>query len=763
MEAPVDWIVRTPAQSRVRTVGRVFLLGAAAVALVLLGSAIRSVRLKWSPHQSSPRLAIANADSLRNRFTIYRDEYGVPHIVGDTEEATFFGDGYAQAQDHLTRMMIEYRDAQGRRAEVEGYSALGYGRLKFDHHDFRWGGDYLQRLLRTKRAVVENRRDMQSYSILDAFARGVNAYIREHRAGIPPWIDGITAEDVEALERSRYLRFYTLNDALAKLQPESILQKYFGSNQWAIAPRKSANGRIIHVEHIHMPWDNAYQLYEAHLITPGRLNAAGIGWFGSPFFLAGFNDRITWSVTWNQPNTSDVYEERLNPAGSQEYFYEGSWRPIHAERENFCVKLPWGFATLSLPLYYTRHGPIVRFARFKNRAWSVKLPNSEGVNYSTGLYALMKASGLSEFKAALSRQLILRWNLLYSDADNIYWVHNGKVAQRPPGFDWRKPVPGWTRQTEWGPSLPFEVYPQLLNPPSGWLQNCNDPPWVVTRDSGMKPLDPAPYYLLPAQPRPDAGEEVLSVRGERIFQVLGQAKTFTPEEMIDLGFDTYVLPADIIVPLLDRGSERRPDPDLTRVIESIRAWDRRSGNESVAFTYLYFWGKAYQQLFPAEFPRFLTYARRHIDVRSAQEQDMAVQALRAAVEHLRERYGKVAVPWGDLNVASRGGIFPVGGAGFYEMLHPDLGEEQKDGRIYCRDGWGHLMVVMEGAPKQIWSLLPYGESEDPSSPHYNDQAKLHSRNRLKPFWFTPTEILEHTESVFGDPDQLKTIAGAERM
>jgi acyl-homoserine lactone acylase PvdQ len=64
------------------------------------------------------------------------------------------------------------------------------------------------------------------------------------------------------------------------------------------------------------------------------------------------------------------------------------------------------------------------------------------------------------------------------------------------------------------------------------------------------------------------------------------------------------------------------------------------------------------------------------------------------------------------------------------------------------------MIVMEGNPKQIWSLLPYGESKDPSSPHYNDQAKLHSQRKVKRFWFTPEEILHHKESVWGNRDRL---------
>ena len=93
----------------------------------------------------------------------------------------------------------------------------------------------------------------------------------------------------------------------------------------------------------------------------------------------------------------------------------------------------------------------------------------------------------------------------------------------------------------------------------------------------------------------------------------------------------------------------------------------------------------------------------------------------------------------------------------FGVLHPDEGPEQEDGTIHCNDGWGHLMVVMEGDPKQAWTLLPYGQSEYPASPHYNDQAKLHSARKVKRFWLTPAEILEHTESVWGDRDRLRAL------
>ena len=704
-------------------------------------------------------------DPLSDIVTIYRDNYGMPHIVGETEEATFFGYGYAQAEDHLERMMLQYRDAQGRRAELDGVDALGDGPVHYIASEYRWGGDYLQRLLRTKRDVVENKDkiDRHVYAILTAFARGVNEYIRTHRSGIPQWIDGVTAEDIEALERSNYMRFYSIHDALQKLQKSNEnLYKFrdFGSNQWAILPSRSANGRVIHVEHTHMPWANRFQNYEAHLITPGTLNVGGVSWFGSPFFLDGFTENITWSATWNQPNIADVYEEKINPKNRLQYLYEGKWRSIRVERETFQIKGLNGMETVTRPLYYTHHGPIVAFDEKGTRAYAVKLPNAEGVNYSTGMYSLMRSRNLAEFKAALAQQLIPRWNLLYSDSQNIYWVHNATVARRSPNYDWTKPVPGWVKETEWGAYLPFELNPQVLNPPMAFVQNCNNPPWLSTKNSGLKPLSPTPYYLQ-TTPKANAGEEAFNARGERLTQVLSQGSRFTVDDMKALALDTYIVPADVIVPLLERAysaqhGQASQDMRVKRALEMVKNWDRRSSPDSAAYTYIYFWGRAYEDLFTEDlFSRFLGNSRKKINIDSREEQLLGRKAFEEGIARIEKHFGKAEVRWGEVNVVVRGGKFPADGTGLYDVLHPDKGLEQANGQIFSNDGWGHLMIVVEGNPKQVWSLLPYGESEAPGSKHYSDQAKLHSEKQLKRFWFTPPEILNHLESVRGNPNRMR--------
>jgi acyl-homoserine lactone acylase PvdQ len=707
------------------------------------------------------QLAKPPASGLKREVTIYRDRYGVPHIVGETEEATFFGYGYAQAQDHLDRMMRQYRDVQGRLSEVVGESALGRPLLLYHASDYRWDGDYLQRLLRTWQTVQDNRNKINphTYELLSAFADGVNCYISENRTSIPAWIDRVTPEDIEALERGNYMRYYSIGDALSKLPGKPAPLPRLGSNHWAVAAEKSASGEVMQVGEIHMPWNNRFQMYEAHLMTPGKLNVAGISWFGSPFFLCGFNSSITWSVSYNEPNISDIYEETINATNSLEYLYQGHWRTIRKEAATFRVKTVAGkFKNVTLPLYYTHHGPIVRFDPVHHRAYSAKVPNFDGVNYSTGLYELMIADSISDFRGALAHQLIPRWNFLVTDKQHIYWVHNGVVPRRDPVYNWSKPVPGWTSRTEWKGYLPFSRNPQLLDPPSGFIQNSNNPPWVSTKNSGINPLQPTTYYYS-YRAAPPFNEQALNPRGERLLGVLTRAhERFTRDQMVSLAFDTYILAADVVVPLLEKARSRHlEDQETMEAAGLLQLWNRRSGIDSQGFTVLYYWAKAYRQLFGNSFYRFTAYNRSGISVNSEREQERAWSALQLAVSLLKKTFGTSRVAWGKINRVVRNRSFPADGNGVFDVLHPDSGPEQSSGHIQCEDGWGHIMVAVEGDAKQVWTLLPYGESEDPASPHYNDMARLHSEGKLKPFWFTAPEILQNTESVWGDRTRIQRL------
>jgi acyl-homoserine-lactone acylase len=180
---------------------------------------------------------------------------------------------------------------------------------------------------------------------------------------------------------------------------------------------------------------------------------------------------------------------------------------------------------------------------------------------------------------------------------------------------------------------------------------------------------------------------------------------------------------------------------------------------STAYTYVHYFVESYRNLlWPSAFDRFSSYRRNRIDIHSHLEQYFAWWAFERAVRHMENLYGKRDVPWGEVNGVLRGTWMPLGGTADFDVLHPDTGHESHDGRLYCNEGWGNIMVVVEGDPKQVWTLLPYGESDDSRSSHYADEAQLHSRGQLKRLWITPEEILANTEAVWGDPRRLARVS-----
>jgi acyl-homoserine lactone acylase PvdQ len=272
-------------------------------------------------------------------------------------------------------------------------------------------------------------------------------------------------------------------------------------------------------------------------------------------------------------------------------------------------------------------------------------------------------------------------------------------------------------------------------------------------------LDPTPYYLH-SKPITDAGEEALNSRGERLFDVLGSNRKFSLDDMFALAFDTHIMASDVIVPLLVSAAKTQTLlPDARKAIEVIGTWDGSSRKNSTAYTYIHFWAIQYREKFSEQsFSRFTRYERRKlVDVHSLQEQKRGVEALEKAIAEIKSSYGSAEVPWGKINLVVRNGVFPLGGESIFNVLHPDEGVEQDDKTIHCNDGWGHLMIVTETTPKKVWTLLPYGESQNPASPHYGDQARLHSDQQPKRFWFSADDILSHTESVWGERGRLEAL------
>ena len=693
----------------------------AKVALVLLLGVANVARPLNLTAQTPP--FTSSIDRLAAEATIYRDVYGVPHIFAMNEEALYFAFGYAQAEDHLEPMMINYMTAGGRMAQAFGEQYLL--------------SDARARTFRFRAMAVERYADVDPRVklMVESFATGVNYYIAMHRAEVPEWASRMAPADVIALAKYFIHMHYQFD--FQNVQDEMLR----GSNACAVGPGRSESGEAMLLADPHLPWSGVTRLYEAHLRCPG-LNVSGATLFGLPVILVGHNERIAWAITGNRPEVTDVFAERLGPDRPGYYFDGANWVQMDAIEDTIVVAGPSGRREEKRAFLYTRHGPIVSV--FGNAAYAVRLSGWSDVNCLRGWHLINRAAGLDEFKAALALQHIPVLNFLYADVEgNIYYVYNAKIPAKSDHYSPGEPVPGWVRETDWRGWLTFEQLPQTENPLSGFLLNCNNPPWFSTRNCDIFPAR-FPKYI--------ANDQV-TFRAQRLMELLADDKSVTIDEMKKIPWDSYILAAEQAKPLIAAAVDRLKTTSparaagVTRAAELIGKWDNRCnvGNKQAALFHA--WFSTYRRFFPGTPVRDLV---SQMAMAGVVETDAAIRALEEAVSFLLKEYGRLEIRWGNVHKMRRGTTErEIAGADVTDPLNLSVGGGFERGISYAAGGHAFVMVARMCEPVEAFTIVPFGSSENPRSRHYADQMLLFADSKLKEAWFTEQDVLANLESAWG--------------
>ena len=648
---------------------------------------------------------------------ILRDAYGVPHIYGRTDVDVAFGFGYAQSEDHLLQMLKNFRQARGRLAEVEGASAL-----KLDEMALRW---------RIHSVVGERYGDIpeETRQYIAAFVEGINHYIAIHRQVLPQWVQDVRAVDVVALARWILFLFaeQTGESELSHVGLSTTVPKLPGSNMWVVGASRSGSGAPVLAMDVQLPYTTPFQLCEAHLVSNSGLNVMGATFFGLPVIFAGHNDHIAWSMTSNDIDIFDLYEERLDPINPRRYFYGDGKRRVVSRHVKIGVHSEQGIREVERELRYTDHGPV--YKTIGNWAYAARTSVANRVDAIGQLLGMNRAVTLNDFQQALTHLELPVFNVIYGDVTGeIFYVFNGRCPMRSEDFDWRAPVPGWTPETEWRGVIAFSQLPKVHNPVSDFLQNCNVSPDVVAIDSGLK-MDDFPPFL---------GWGTPNYRAQWIVNRLLTPRNIAVGDMQVLLRDDYLVDAEEYKGLIYRAYNRAwpvlhdPNWEVGKAVQILRAWDNRASLESVGTLLFSVWKTRFDSLF-AQIPQ-----KRDIFVR----EKVVLEALQQAVAYMTATYGRLDVPWGQVHHLKRGDrTFPISGApSGTEALHQTLTRIEADGTIVIEGGSAFGMVVSLVQPVQSWGALVYGNSEDPASPHYDDQADLQHRNTFKKTVFTTGDL-----------------------
>ncbi len=693
--------------------------------------------------------------------TIVRDDWGIAHVRGKTDADAVFGMIYAQAEDDFNRVETNYLNSMGRLAEAEGDSQIYRDlrmKLFIDPADMK--AQYQKSPAWLK-------------ALMNAWADGLNYFLSTHPqvkprviARFEPWMalsfsEGSIGGDIERVNLSELEAFYGKPPTTQAALLPSVSQpgrsdrglsyplEPTGSNGIAIAPSNAAS-------HHALLWINPHTSFyfrsELQMSSDEGLDAYGAVTWGQFFVYQGFNERAGWMHTSSGVDNIDEYLETVtSKGGGFVYKYGSEERPVTASKIIVPYKTSGAIAQKAFTVYRTHHGPIVRAVDGK---WvSVRLME-DPLNALTQSYSRTKAHNYKEFLQTMELHTNSSNNTIYADADGtIAYFHSNFIPKRDPKFDWTKPVDGSDPATEWNGVLSTDATPHLLNPAGGWLYNSNNWPWSAAGPDSPKRAD-YPTYV-------DRGTEE-SPRGLHALRVLPGKKDFTPDSLIAAAFDSYLPAFDTLLPPLLKAYDETPASNplkakLSEQIAVLRSWDHRWSVTSIPTSVAVFWAEELGRRVGAEARKAGVSADDYAATKATPAE--RIEALSAASDKLAGDFGSWKTPWGDINRFQRltddidskfddaQPSIPVGFtssrwgslASFGAKPYPNTK------KWYGTSGNSFVAVVEFGDKVRARAVTAGGESGDPKSPHFKDEAERYATGNLRDVYFYRDQLKGHTE------------------
>ncbi len=683
------------------------------------------------------------------RVTIMRDKWGIPHVFGKSDADAVFGLMYAQAEDDFNRVERNYINAMGRLAEVEGEAEVWRDlRMKMYITPAAMKARYAASPAWLKRLMV-------------SFADGLNYYLLTHPDVKPklltrfePWMaltfsEGSIGGDIEEIDLKQLAAFYgkprqpLALDGSVKLRTEPS-----GSNGFAIAPKLTANGHALLMINPHTSF---YFRPEVHVVSDEGLNAYGAVTWGQFFIYQGFNERAGWMHTSGGGDVIDEYLETVvEKEGKFFYKFGKGLRAFKAVPITLPYKTADGMGSKTVTAYFSHRGPVVREASGK---WVSVRMMEEPLKALTQSYTRTKARNHKDFSKTMALRTNSSNNTVYADADgNIALFHGNFLPRRDPKFDYTQPVDGSNPATDWQGLHTVAEIINVFNPATGWIQNTNNAPWNAAGASSPKQKDfPAYMWALPE-----------NARGVHAAKVLDGRKDFTLDSLIAAAYDNELTAFEEMLPQLFEAYDTLPGDDLYRrqldqQINALRDWDLRATVDSVPTSLAVFWAQdmwdTHAKAAAAIRMPLMHYMR---DKLSPQER---LEALGRASAKLTANFGSWRTPWGEINRFQRvsGDIrqqydddkpslpVPYASGNWGSLAAYGMSAKQTTRRIYGDRGNSFVAAVEFGPKVKARSILAGGNSGDPASKHFMDQAEMYARGEFKDVLFYKEDIEKNLE------------------
>ena len=659
-----------------------------------------------------------------DHIEIIRDNYGVPHIYAPTDAEVAYGFAWAQAEDHFKLIQEGYLAGNGLLGKLIGLKGAG--------------ADFLTQLIQSEETVDKyyNTLDEKFIALAEAFAEGLNAYSKKHPEEILE--KKLFPLTVKKLLRYTQLQLFISNEADKLVSgivnnslswPYKIEEDSKGSNFIAVSRNRTGSDETFLAINTHQPLEGPTSWYEAHLVSKEGTNIIGAAFPGTPCILTGANEYLGWTHTVNYPDKADVFALQMHPKKKDVYLVDG--KPYKLEK--FKAKLTVKFLGINIPIkkkfYKSIYGPTLKN---KTGVYSVRTPSTTNITAIEQWWKMNKATNFSEFYEALEMKALPGYNIGYADRnDTIFYISNGKIPIRAKGYDWTDVVPGNTKETLWDSYYDIKDLPQVVKPKSGFVYNANHSPFKSSSEADNPIAENFAKEM--------NFETYDNNRSTRLLKLLEEEERIDYKRFKRIKYD-HQLPTPLqynymdLNPLFDM--KVADYPEVSTLLTDIQNWDRITNPVSYG-------AGAYASLYYQLTPFYYQLGKDRVFTKEA-----LYEALKITKAHLKTYFNAERIQLGEFQKLVRGNKeLPI--FGLPDVVTAMRGQPYKDGKIKITHGESYIGLVRFTPNKTYFeSVISFGNSRRPESPHYTDQMELYSNFETKTMSFDRSDVMKTAKRVY---------------
>lgn len=760
--------------------------------------------------QYEGELAIKNTSK---ETTVYFDDYGVPHIYAANQKDAMTTLGYVHAQDRLWQMELIRRIAPGKLSEIFGTRALkndkffiGLGieenaekaiaELDKNGKPYQMAMAYLDGV----NQYLENGKTPIEFTILGikkekftlkdvyntfgymAFSFAMaqktdplltdikNQYGEEYLKDLG--IDYSLNPTKIKTTNAQTQQYTEISKSITALLENSPVPPFIGSNSWVLSPKKTKTGKVLFCNDPHIEYSQPGTWYEAHISCP-EYEMYGYYLAGTPFPLLGHNRKYAYGLTMFENDDADLFQEENNPKNENQYKTVAGFENYKIRTKTIKVK---DSTAVILRIKETQHGPIINdlIADFKTQkpvafSWIyMQQPNK----ILDAVYELSRANTISEFQKAVSYIVAPGLNIMYGDAqNNIAWFTSGKLYKLEKGVNANFILNGTNGIDDKKEFLEYSKNPSVVNPSWNYVYSSNNMPEAI---DGYN----YPGYYLPED------------RARRITNLLDSKSDWNKENVSKMMTDdTSPVSMETVKTMLAVVDSEKLSNQEKEAVNVLRNWKGTNGLTDTAPTiynkwiYLYLKNTYQDEMGEISFKQFL---KTHIMKQSIAFQtknenspwwdniatknkketrkDILKIAFQQAILSLNKQLGADVNSWTWNRVHKVEYKHPLGSvalfkpffnvglfeiAGTNEVINNTMFEYSDAAEYTIKAGPSTRRIVDFSDVENSWSILPTGQSGNPMSKHYNDQAEMYATGKFRKMKLNKEEIIKtSTKLVF---------------